>query len=140
MVTEARSSLAPAQVVRMKLPVTPPIEPMLARLVDDLPDGWVVRAQWDGFRSLVFRDGAEVVIESRNNRPISRYLPEVVAAIKATLPWASARVQTKRSISSVAAKALLGLPRRRRAKSRSRRMPASSSRKSAACALWGVTP
>jgi ATP-dependent DNA ligase len=70
----------------MKLPVTPPVEPMLARLVDDLPDGWWYEPKWDGFRSLVFRDRDDVQIESRNNRPMARYFPEVVAAIKATLP------------------------------------------------------
>ncbi|HSL26914.1 MAG TPA: ATP-dependent DNA ligase, partial [Acidimicrobiia bacterium] len=70
----------------MNLPMTPPVEPMLARLVDDLPDGWWYEPKWDGFRSLVFRDGEAVRIESRNNRPMARYFPEVVAAIKATLP------------------------------------------------------
>ena len=70
----------------MKLPVTPPIEPMLARLVEDLPVGWWYEPKWDGFRALVFRDGDGVRIESRNNRPMARYFPEVVAAIKATLP------------------------------------------------------
>jgi ATP-dependent DNA ligase len=70
----------------MKLPVTPPVEPMLARLVDNLPDGWWYEPKWDGFRSLVFRDGAEVLIESRNNRPMARYFPDVVAGIKAILP------------------------------------------------------
>ncbi len=70
----------------MKLPVTPPIEPMLARLVEDLPVGWWYEPKWDGFRALVFRDGDEVRIESRNNRPMARYFPEVVSAIKATLP------------------------------------------------------
>lgn len=70
----------------MKLPVTPPVEPMLARLVEDLPAGWWYEPKWDGFRSLVFRDGDEVRIESRNNRPMARYFPEVVAAIKESLP------------------------------------------------------
>jgi ATP-dependent DNA ligase len=70
----------------MKLPVSPPIEPMLARLVEDLPVGWWYEPKWDGFRALVFRDGDGVRIESRNGRPMTRYFPEVVKAIKSTLP------------------------------------------------------
>ena len=62
----------------MKLPVTPPVEPMLARLVDQLPTGWWYEPKWDGFRAVVFRAGSEVLIESRNNRPMARYFPEVV--------------------------------------------------------------
>ena len=69
----------------MKLPVLPPVEPMLARLTDDLPVGWWYEPKWDGFRSLVFRAGEAVQIESRNNRPMARYFPEVVAAIKTFL-------------------------------------------------------
>jgi len=67
-------------------PVTPPIEPMLARLVDDLPVGWWYEPKWDGFRALVFRARDEVLIESRNSRPMARYFPELVSAIDATLP------------------------------------------------------
>lgn len=64
----------------------PPVEPMLARLVDDLPDGWWYEPKWDGFRSLVFRDREVVRIESRNNQPMARYFPELVPAVIATLP------------------------------------------------------
>ena len=70
----------------MKLPVTPPIEPMLARLVNQLPTGWWYEPKWDGFRAVVFRAGSEVLIESRNNRPMARYFPEVVTAVKRSLP------------------------------------------------------
>jgi ATP-dependent DNA ligase len=66
--------------------VTPPVEPMLARLVDELPTGWWYEPKWDGFRSLVFRAGSEVLIESRNHRPMARYFPEVVRAVKQALP------------------------------------------------------
>ena len=59
---------------------------MLARLVDDLPAGWWYEPKWDGFRALVFRAGDDVRIESRNNRPMARYFPEMVAAIRKTLP------------------------------------------------------
>ena len=70
----------------MKLPVAPPIEPMLARLVDRLPTGWWYEPKWDGFRAVVFRTGSEVLIESRNNRPMARYFPEVVTAVTQALP------------------------------------------------------
>ena len=70
----------------MNLPVTPPVEPMLARLVDQLPTGWWYEPKWDGFRAVVFRAGSEVLIESRNNRPMARYFPEVVQAVKQALP------------------------------------------------------
>jgi ATP-dependent DNA ligase len=70
----------------MNLPVTPPVEPMLARLVDQLPTGWWYEPKWDGFRAVVFRAGSEVLIESRNNRPMARYFPEVVRAVQEALP------------------------------------------------------
>ena len=59
---------------------------MLARLVDNLPAGWLYEPKWDGFRTLIFYDGAQVVMQSRNSRPLARYFPELVAAIKASLP------------------------------------------------------
>src|SRR5208282_3633407 len=71
----------------MDLPVNPPVAPMLAKPVDEIPDGdYVFEPKWDGFRSIVFRDGDEVEIGSRNERPMTRYFPEVVAAIMAELP------------------------------------------------------
>jgi ATP-dependent DNA ligase len=71
----------------MDLPVNPPVAPMLAKPVDAIPVGdYVFEPKWDGFRSIVFRDGDEIEIGSRNERPMTRYFPEVVAAIKAQLP------------------------------------------------------
>jgi len=72
----------------MVLPVKPPITPMLAKGVSSLPTGeqWVYEPKWDGFRALVFRDGDEVYIGSRNTQPLARYFPEVVEAVRAALP------------------------------------------------------
>jgi len=71
----------------MDLPVMPPVAPMLAKPVDAIPDGdYVFEPKWDGFRSIVFRDGAEVEIGSRNERPMTRYFPELVTAVLANLP------------------------------------------------------
>ena len=71
----------------MRLPVMPPVRPMLARSVRDIPDGDMsYEPKWDGFRSIVFRDGDEVVIGSRNERPMTRYFPEVVEAVLANVP------------------------------------------------------
>src|SRR3984957_19920508 len=71
----------------MDLPVMPPVAPMLAKSVKDIPDGPLsFEPKWDGFRSVIFRDGDEVEIGSRNERPMTRYFPEVVAAIQASMP------------------------------------------------------
>jgi ATP-dependent DNA ligase len=71
----------------MDLPVNPPVAPMLAKPVGAIPSGdYVFEPKWDGFRSIVFRDGDEVEIGSRNERPMTRYFPELVAAVKAELP------------------------------------------------------
>ena len=71
----------------MKLPVMPPISPMLSKPVKTIPDGAMsYEPKWDGFRSIIFRDGDEVEIGSRNERPMTRYFPEVVEAIKVNLP------------------------------------------------------
>lgn len=71
----------------MQLPVMPPFKPMLARAVDELPDGdLALEPKWDGFRCIVFRDGDEVVLGSRNQRPFNRYFPELIAPLAATLP------------------------------------------------------
>jgi ATP-dependent DNA ligase len=61
----------------------PPLQPMLARLTRELPDGdYFYEPKWDGFRCLAFRDGDEVDLRSRHDRPLSRYFPEVVAALR----------------------------------------------------------
>jgi ATP-dependent DNA ligase len=71
----------------MRLPVMPPVSPMLAKSVAKIPTGdFSFEPKWDGFRSIVFRDGDEVEIGSRNERPMTRYFPEVVEAMKANLP------------------------------------------------------
>jgi ATP-dependent DNA ligase len=71
----------------MQLPVMPPVAPMLAKAVRNIPGGALsYEPKWDGFRSVVFRDGDEVEIGSRNERPMTRYFPELVAAFLANLP------------------------------------------------------
>src|SRR5947209_9505503 len=68
----------------MDLPVLPPLQPMLARLTRELPTGDLVyEPKWDGFRCLAFRDGDEVDLRSRHDRPFARYFPEVVAGLRA---------------------------------------------------------
>ena len=64
----------------------PPVAPMLAKPVAGIPAGRYYEPKWDGFRSIVFRDGDEVEIGSRNTRPMARYFPDIVAAVKANLP------------------------------------------------------
>jgi ATP-dependent DNA ligase len=61
---------------------------MLAKRVDVLPDGdsWLFEPKWDGFRAIVFRDGDEVFIQSRDAKPLNRYFPGLVQALKAELP------------------------------------------------------
>ncbi len=70
----------------MKLPVMPPVSPMLAKSVPEIPAGASYEPKWDGFRSIVFRDGDQVELGSRNKRPLTRYFPELVAAMTADLP------------------------------------------------------
>src|SRR3954465_12188583 len=70
----------------MRLPVNPPVSPMLAKSVPTIPAGMSYEPKWDGFRSLIFRDGDEVELGSRNERPMTRYFPEVVEAVKRELP------------------------------------------------------
>jgi ATP-dependent DNA ligase len=72
----------------MDLPVMPPVKPMLAKPATKIPtgEGWFYEPKWDGFRCIVFRDGDEVELGSRNERPLTRYFPEVVAAVKENLP------------------------------------------------------
>jgi ATP-dependent DNA ligase len=70
----------------MQLPLMPPVKPMLARPVAAIPPGQLYEPKWDGFRSIVFRDGGEVEIGSRKERPMTRYFPEVVAAVLEHFP------------------------------------------------------
>jgi ATP-dependent DNA ligase len=70
----------------MKLPVMPPVKPMLAKSQPAIPPGMVYEPKWDGFRCIVFRDGDEIELGSRNEKPLTRYFPEVVEAVRASLP------------------------------------------------------
>src|SRR5438094_5579181 len=72
----------------MHLTVNPPVLPMLANRVDDLPpgEGWIFEPKWDGFRTLIFRDGDELFIQSRDEKPLDRYFPELIEPLKAQLP------------------------------------------------------
>ena len=71
----------------MNLPVSPPVAPMLAKAVKKIPIGpYSFEPKWDGFRSIIFRDSDEVEIGSRNERPMTRYFPELVEAFKIHLP------------------------------------------------------
>ena len=72
----------------MHLPFDPPLEPMLAKPVGELPagDGWLYEPKWDGFRALVFRDGDEVLTQSRDLKPLDRYFPELAGPLRAALP------------------------------------------------------
>ena len=72
----------------MALPVQPPIEPMLAKAADAIPadEGWLFEPKWDGFRALVFRDGGEIYIQSRDLKPLDRYFPELADPLRAALP------------------------------------------------------
>ncbi|HSK94317.1 MAG TPA: ATP-dependent DNA ligase [Candidatus Angelobacter sp.] len=64
----------------MAFPIEPPIEPMLAKPTPEIPtdDGWIYEPKWDGFRALVFRDGGEVHVQSRDRKPLNRYFPELL--------------------------------------------------------------
>ncbi len=72
----------------MTLPVRPPVAPMLAKLSRELPrgPGLFYEPKWDGFRCIVFRDGDEVELGSRNEKPLTRYFPELVDALRRELP------------------------------------------------------
>ncbi len=72
----------------MHLPVNPPVLPMLAKAVSELPqgDGWIFEPKWDGFRALFFRDGDEVFIQSRDEKPLNRYFPELIDPLRKQLP------------------------------------------------------
>ena len=69
----------------MSLPLGPPIKPQLAKSAKKLPegDGWRYEPKWDGFRTLVFKDGDEVYLQSRGGKPMNRYFPDVVEQVAA---------------------------------------------------------
>lgn len=72
----------------MDLAVNPPVSPMLAKRIAEIPvgDGWVFEPKWDGFRAIVFRDNGELLIQSRDARPLNRYYPDLIAPLKEQLP------------------------------------------------------
>ena len=72
----------------MRLPVMPPLLPMLAQRVSELPagEGWIFEPKWDGFRVLVFRDEDELLMQSRDEKPLDRYFPELAGPLRAHLP------------------------------------------------------
>jgi ATP-dependent DNA ligase len=74
--------------VAPRFPLAPPIEPMLAKLADALPEGegWLFEPKWDGFRAIVFRDGEDVYVQSRDLKPLDRYFPELAPMLRESLP------------------------------------------------------
>src|ERR1700736_5210550 len=72
----------------VQLPVNPPILPMLSKRTAELPAGgtWIFEPKWDGFRALVFRDGDEILIQSRDGKSLNRYFPELLEPLRAQLP------------------------------------------------------
>src|ERR1700741_3165860 len=72
----------------MRLPFSPPLAPMLSAAAAAFPggEGWQFEPKWDGFRTLVFRDGEEILLQSRDEKPMNRYFPELVAPLTAALP------------------------------------------------------
>ncbi len=72
----------------MDLPLLPPFKPMLAKLARAIPDGdgWLFEPKWDGFRCIVFRDGDEIELASRKERPFTRYFPELLEPLREALP------------------------------------------------------
>jgi ATP-dependent DNA ligase len=72
----------------MPLPFSPPLAPMLSAAADALPrgEGWLFEPKWDGFRTLVFRDGEELMLQSRDEKPMNRYFPELLEPLKNALP------------------------------------------------------
>lgn len=71
----------------MTLPFQPPLDPMLAKLRESIPrdEGWLFEPKWDGFRAIVFREGDEVTVMSRDKKPLNRYFPELVETLDAGL-------------------------------------------------------
>src|SRR5919108_810997 len=72
----------------MRLPFAPPLAPMLSSAADTLPggEGWQFEPKWDGFRTLVFRDDDEILLQSRDEKSMNRYFPELIAPLAAALP------------------------------------------------------
>src|SRR5882757_5698933 len=87
---DVQSAAVPAEALdhafpRLNLPIQPPYPPTEAKSVKDLPReaGWLYEPKWDGFRCLAFRQGDEVILQSKAGQPLGRYFPETVAALLA---------------------------------------------------------
>src|SRR5262245_27519021 len=78
----------PDSVRDMRLPVNPPVLPLLCKRIDQLPagGGWIFEPKWDGFRALIFRDDDEIHIQSRDAKRLNRYFPELIEPLLAQLP------------------------------------------------------
>lgn len=72
----------------MSLPFEPPLEPMLAKIATGVPaqPGWRYEPKWDGFRAIVFYDGKDAYLQSRDKKPLARYFPELQTGLEAILP------------------------------------------------------
>jgi ATP-dependent DNA ligase len=72
----------------MALPFQAPVAPMLSKAAEALPEGggWQFEPKWDGFRTLVFRDGDEILLQSRDEKPMNRYFPELTEPLRESLP------------------------------------------------------
>ncbi len=68
--------------------MNPPILPMLAKRMTDIPDGtgWIFEPKWDGFRAIVFRNDNEIIIQSRDGKSLNRYFPELLETLESQLP------------------------------------------------------
>ena len=71
----------------VKLPFDPPLEPMLSKPASAMPEGdFLYEPKWDGFRALAFRAGDDVYLQSRDGKPLARYFPELLPALRSALP------------------------------------------------------
>src|SRR5215472_6998032 len=72
----------------MNLAVNPPVLPMLSKRIAELPQEgeWIFEPKWDGFRTLVFRDGDDILIQSRDEKTLNRYFPELLEPLRKELP------------------------------------------------------
>ena len=83
--------------MKLALPFQPPVEPMLAKLSHDIPDGnqWIYEPKWDGFRALVFKSGDDLYIQSRDLKPLGRYFPELEVTLRRELPTRCVQVYSR---------------------------------------------
>src|ERR1044072_7784404 len=88
MLLQSRNESSASYHPLMQLPVNPPILPMLAKRVSEIPTtgSYIFEPKWDGFRALIFRDGDEVMIQSRDEKPLNRYFPELIPPLLKQLP------------------------------------------------------